>query len=260
MFLLLSISILFFNTEAKIKALGGQTVSNQDLSDPLVKTELLAKFKVEYKDKKKMVKLQKEVLVYAGKAVGALVEVMKNGKYPQKNRWIATFLLGKIMGKKSSPFLVKFFKHPSWFMRMASLKTLLALKDNRFPAEYAKLLKDDSFLVRYQALDTIGKLKLTKIGENVWAMLYDKKNYYNPKKSKLKRTNIVKKIIATVGDIEFKKARKPLLSMIQKKKYDDIFSEMEYALSKLTHKKIPKGSLKLKRRFWSKIALNYTTI
>ena len=76
--------------------------------------------------KKSLANLKQETLKYSGKSVSAaLIEVMKNGKYPDKNRWVATFLLGQIMGEKSAPFIAKFFKHPSWVMRMASLKTML---------------------------------------------------------------------------------------------------------------------------------------
>ena len=76
---------------------------------------------------------------------------MKSDKYPEKNRWVATFLLGRIMGKKSSSFVSRFVEHPNWVLRMASLKTLLALKEERYQKKYIKALKDNSFIVRTQA-------------------------------------------------------------------------------------------------------------
>jgi hypothetical protein len=210
---------------------------------------------------KDMKKLKEHVMRMKGKSVPALISVMKNNKYPDKNRWMATFLLGQIMGKKSAPFISKFSQHPNWVMRMASLKTLTALKQDSYTDVYTRLLKDSSMLVRYQALESVKKLELRNLSANVWSMLYDKRNYHvsKDKKSK-KRTHIVKNIIKTIGDLEFKKAQKPLLSMMQKKKYKDIYTEIDYALSKIMKKKSPQDDLSAKKRFWKKMALANTII
>lgn len=226
-------------------------------STQMIKKVLLNEFKKDLK-RKEVLSLKKQALNYSGKAIPALVEVMKSDKFPDKNRWVATFLVGQIMGKKSSPFLAKFLKHPSWIMRMASLKTLLALKEKRYGAQYAKALKDRSFIVRKQALQNIKRLELKGKAANVWAMLYDKRNYYNPKDGSRKRTNLIKEAIKVVGDLKFDKAKTPLLNMSQKKKYDDIFSEIDYSLSQITGKKSPK-TIKLKKRFWSKVAISNKT-
>lgn len=213
------------------------------------------------KDRKAFLKLKKDILKAGGKSVPSLVKVMKSDKFPDKNRWMATFLLGRIMGKKASPFIAKFVSHPNWILRMASLKTLLALKDERFPSIYAKALRDDSFIVRKQALESVKKLKLKKLGPHVWAMLYNKKNYYSSKgKKKKKGTNLVKNAIKVVGDLKFEKAKTPLFKMIQKKKYKDIFPEMEYALSKITGEKIPKGKISFKKSFWKRVQLKHIKI
>lgn len=220
--------------------------------------ELLSRYQQNL-NKVQMTKLKKDTLQKAGKAVPTLVEVMKNSKYPDKNRWMATFLLGQITGKKGVPFIAKFLKHPHWVMRMASMKTLVALKEKRFSKEYGASLKDKSFLVRKQALETIDRLKLTKLAPQVWAMLYDKRNYYAGKKAK-KRTNLIKEAIKVVGRLKFDKAKVPLLSMVQKKKYEDIFTEIDYSLALILGKKSPDGNLNTKRRFWSRIAMSEKTI
>src|SRR3989339_1169464 len=122
--------------------------------------------------------LKERTLKLAGKSVPVLINVMKSSDYPDKNRWIATFLLGRIVGKKAAPFIAKFSKHPSWVLRMASLKTLLALKQSDYGPVYAEALGDSSLLVRIQALENIKGLKLKSYGSRVWAMLYDQQNYY----------------------------------------------------------------------------------
>ena len=205
-------------------------------------------------NKKELLKLKKSTLSLGGKAVPVLIKVMKSGKYPEKSRWVATFLLGRIMGKKAGPFLVKFLKHPSWVMRMASLKTLSVLKMRKYGIYYAHLLKDKSMLVRVQAMESIRMLGLKEYGDHVWAMLYDKKNYHNVQ-NKRKRTNIIKRVIKIVGDLNLQKAKKPLFKMINDKKYKDIFKEMDYSLSKLTKKKSPKGDYAVKRLFWNRMSL-----
>ena len=204
-------------------------------------------------------KLKGRILELKGKSVPALVRVMKNDSFPDKNRWMATFLLGQIMGKKSAVFISKFSKHPNWIMRMASLKTLLALKQKKFSKVYGSLLNDSSMLVRYQALDNIKKLDIKKLAPNVWSMLYDKKNYHISKTKTKKRSHIIRSVIRTVGDLKFEKAKKSLLSMIQKKKYKDIHVDIDYALSKITGKKSPTDESQ-KKRFWKKIQISNMTI
>ncbi len=227
-----------------------------------VKEVLLQKYMINYTDKNQIAALKSETLKNGGQSVEALIEVMKNGKYPDKNRWVATFLLGQIMGDKSAPFLAKFLKHPNWVMRMASLKTMLALKQKNYGAHYAMLLSDDSFIVRSQALENIRALKIEKSAPQVWAMLYDKKNYYQPtlngKVFKTKRSNLIKSVITTIGDLKFAEARAPLIKMIQKDRYNDIFNEMDLSLTKITGQKSPGSDLKTKRLFWQRMALDTT--
>ncbi|RLA63315.1 MAG: hypothetical protein DRQ88_05795 [Epsilonproteobacteria bacterium] len=234
------------------------SVTPLSASDNITKM-LLRDFKTEKKGPE-IVKLKQKALKYSGKAVPALVEVMKNGKYPERNRWIATFLLANIMGPKSASFLAKFSKHPNWVLRMASLKALLSLKEKNIGPVYADALKDKSLIVRIQALENIGRLQLDKYAPLVWAMLYDDRNYYSSKSHGKKRSDIIKKVITTIGDLKFNKAEEALLTMIQKKKYDDIFEEMDYSLSKILGKKSPVGSRRVKRYYWKRIGMAHIKI
>lgn len=216
------------------------------------------------KSKKDIAALKKRVLNSKGKAVPAIIEVMKNKLYPDKNRWLATFLLGRTMGKKSAPFIAKFLFHPNWVLRMASLKTLLALRARQYSGAFAKLLKDKSFIVRTQALDNIRQLKLRELSPFVWEMLYDQTNYYvskqTKKNAKQRGTTIIKNVILTIGELQFMKAKGPLLKMAGKKKYDDIFDEIDYSLAKITGKKSPKGPKTVKKRFWQRLSMSNTSI
>jgi hypothetical protein len=44
------------------------------------------------------------------------------------------------------------------------------------------------------------------------------------------------------------------------KKYKDIFTEVDQALSLILGKSSPKGSIELKRHFWKRLALSKQTI
>lgn len=230
------------------------------ISAEAVKEMLLTKYEKTYKTNKELVKLQKFTLMNRGKSVPALIHVMKSTKYPDKNRWIATFLLGKIMGKRSAPFISKFLSHPNWVMRLASLKTLLALGEKNYGGRFAEALQDKSYIVRTQALENIRKMRLKKYSANVWQMLYDKRNYYAPKGKTKKRANIIKEVVKTVGVLKFSKAKDPLLKMVQKKRYEDIFDEISTSLEKITGEEVPKGNKNVKRRFWSRVAINNKVI
>ena len=76
--------------------------------------DLRARFKKTYgdRDNSKKERLRRDVLLASGKAVPILVEVMKENAYPDGNRWLATFLLGRIMGKKASPLYCQIYRPP----------------------------------------------------------------------------------------------------------------------------------------------------
>lgn len=260
---LLILSLLCFQVYAKPKVSNKKVSTDFDtIKSKGLKATILSEYSKKGLTKKQIASLKKRTLAHGPGAVPALIEVMKSSKYPDRNKWVATFLLGKIVGKKSAPFISRFIQHPNWVMRMASLKTLNALKADKYDGLYAYALKDKSMIVRSQALENIRTMNLTNMGTVVWAMLYDKQNYHVSKKpkGKSKRTNIIRRVIRTVGDLKFNKAKEPLLAMIQKKKYKDIFNEMDYALSKITGKNSPKGKAILKKQFWKRYRMKETVI
>jgi hypothetical protein len=217
--------------------------------------QLLDKFSKQYEQKSDLVSLKSDVLELGSAAVPTLILVMKDGKYPDKNRWVATFLLGRIMGKSSAPFISKFLDHPNWVMRLASLKTMLAIKADKYGVQYAKSLSDKAMLVRIQALENIRHLKLGSQGKAVWKMMFNRDNYYQPGKSKgsRKRTPIIGKAIRTLGDLDYKTAEVAMLKMVVNQRYDDIFEELDYSLAKITGKKSSGDRVEHRRKYWQNI-------
>ena len=198
--------------------------------------------------------LKRQTFKHRQKAVPVLIKVMKDGKFPEQNRWQATMLLAQVMGKKSAPFIAKFSDHPHWMMRVASLKALLGLKQSEYHGVYSKALRDPSLIVRVQALDNISQMNIQPLAPHVWNMLYDQTNYSGDAGNR-KRTSIVKSIIRTIGDVKFDKAQKPLAKLIQKPKYQDLMDDIDYSLEKLTGEKSP-NTVDGRRKFWSKLAMD----
>jgi hypothetical protein len=196
--------------------------------------------------------IKRHALKHGSKCVPLLIQVMKESKYPEQNRWQATMLLGRIMGKKSAPFIARFSEHPHWMMRVASLKALLALRQDSYHAVYSKALRDPSLIVRVQALDNISRMQLKPLAPHVWNMLYDQSNYSGDVGNR-KRTSIVKSVIRTLGDIRYDKAQRPLAKLIQNPKYSDLAEDLDYSLEKITGQTSP-NSADQRRKFWSKLA------
>jgi len=203
------------------------------------------------------VMIKKVTLKEGGKAVPTLIKVMKSDEYPEQNRWTATMLLAQIMGKKSAPFIAKFTDHPHWMMRVASLKALAGLGQKDYLNVHAKSLKDDSLIVRVQALDNISKMKMTALAPHVWKMMYDPANYVGDN-GKRKRASIIKSVIRTLGDLKFKDASKSFAKLIQNKKYEDLSEELDYSLEQFTGMKSP-DQKDLQRQFWKKELLSSTS-
>jgi HEAT repeat protein len=220
----------------------------------LLINQLDANLKSQDKDKKHIDQLKKLALELSNLSVPSLIKAMKDEKYPEHKRWFSTFLLGQIMGEKSAPFIAKFYEHPNPMMRLASLKTLMVLKQDKYVGLYARSLTDSSLIVRQQALDLISNLKIQKVAPSVWNMLYDKSNY-SGNDGKLKRSNMIGKIVRTIGDLNFTEAKKPMLTMIKNKKFNDIFNDLDYSLSKIANVTSPQGGVEQKRNYWAKIQL-----
>jgi hypothetical protein len=200
--------------------------------------------------------LKRNALRHGRKSVPVLIKVMKESKYPEQNRWQATMLLGRIMGKKSAPFIARFADHPHWMMRVASLKALLALRQDTYHQVYSKALRDPSLIVRVQALDNISRMQIKTLAPHVWNMLYDQSNYSGDVGAR-KRTSIVKSVIRTLGDIKFTKAQRPLAKLIQNPKYSDLVEDIDYSLEKITGETSP-NNVEQRRKFWSKLVVAET--
>lgn len=173
--------------------------------------------------------LRSEVIKRGATSAPVLTTVMKDSRFNERNRWAATFLLGRVIGKRSTPFISKFADHPNWIMRLASVKTLTALsvKD---PVIYKNLLDDSSLIVKMQTLDAIEKLQIKSLADNVLAMLLEKKNYQRIGKN-YKRSPLIKKAILVLGKLDHKKSLKVFRNLLKRDNYKDIHMVLKKAIA-----------------------------
>lgn len=215
-----------------------------------IETQLEKLFLIPTDKPTKEKKLKDAVLEADNKAVPILIKVLKSPVYPEVNRWHAMFLLTRLMGDKAAPYIAQYLQHPMWTLRLAALKCLLILDKKEYEALYRKRLYDPALVVRQQALDNIVQLKIEKAGDDIWKMLFHKKNYVIDQKGKAKRTDIVAKIIRSLGDLSYEKAKDPLVRLMQKNDYQDLVQAIDYSLQKMTGVKSPQA-LSEKKTFWS---------
>lgn len=157
------------------------------------------------------------------------LSIVKDEKFPDRSRWLSLLLVGKAMGKKSVPLMVKYLSHPNWMIRSAAIKSLKSLKISNPINEYRKLLTDKSYVIREQALETISALKINSLGLDVLQMLGDQTNYISTKTGHIP-SEVVKKIISTLADLGVKESIPLLKKLKNSKTYSGIQTEIDVAL------------------------------
>ena len=167
-----------------------------------------------------------------GNAVAVLTGVMKDKSFPDRNRWMATTTLAQMMGHQSLPLLKKYIDHPDWIMRMAALQAMTYLGYKEDKKVYQKALNDSSLLVRSLALDSVKKLSLRELEDDLLKMMFDQKNYQQEKAGKHRRGPLISKVIRTLGEIKSSKAQRLFTSMQSKRHFGDLRTDLDYAISR----------------------------
>lgn len=220
---------------------------------------LEALYKTIWKSAKDYQLLTQKTLELSSTSVPLLLKVMKNSSYPENNRWMATFNLTRLMGKKTAPVLAKFLNHPHWMMRLAALKCLTLLRQSQMEKEFIRLLRDPSLIIRKQALVSIDQLKLTTAAPYVWQMFKDQDNYSGSNHN-LVKTDLIDQVILTLGNLGHAPAIKPFTLMMQDEKHKELAYVLDYSLEKLTGKTSPPGDWTKKRKFWQNSYTNDNSV
>jgi len=162
----------------------------------------------------------------------SFLSIVKDEKYPDRSRWLSLILIGRAMGKKSAPLMIKYLSHPHWMIRSAAIKSLKSLKVAKPVLEYKKLLTDKSYILREQALETISALKIKSLGLDVLKMLGDQTNYISTKKGR-RPSEVVKKVISTLSILKVKESIPMLKKIREKKTYSTLSTHIDEALKKI---------------------------
>ncbi len=217
---------------------------------PVYSSQSLEKlYKIDSINEKAYKELEAKTLKLSNKAVPTLIKVMKSSAYPDKNRWLATMSLARIMGEKSLPFIKKFLKHPHWILRLASLKVIRILKKKNLKREIEAALFDRSMFIRVEALDMVGDMQMHRSAPAVWKMLFDQKNYRKNKKGGQEKTEIIKRIIQTLGRLKYKPVRSSLAKLLKNSQFKDLTPEIDHSLVQMTGIRSPK-IISSKKKFW----------
>jgi hypothetical protein len=179
------------------------------------------------------------------------IESIKDYQKSEQERWESIIWIGKNLGKKSIPLLCILTEHPHWLLRLGALKTLAAVGFKEGGDYYAKSLKDPSYLVRLQALENIRAFQLKKHAKYIWPVLTQAENFHQHTKEMKKEIFIL--AIRSLGELDYQPSIKPLMALIQLKKYEKYFDHFDYALGLLYKQDSPKGTLLAKRNHWKKI-------
>jgi HEAT repeat protein len=182
--------------------------------------------------------LQNELIAKGTALVPSLIKVINEKNYSDQGKWLACFYIGKVMGKNATNYLNKLLNHPNWIIRLASLKTLLNLNVKDNGSNYAAKLKDESYLVRLQAIENIKILKLNNYAPKIIEVLTDKRNY-SIQKGKHKRTEIIKSAIRALGELKYVPIEKGLKNMLSKNYNSDIKNDLKKSLTHLSVKNSP---------------------
>ena len=134
----LVIIILFFSLTP---SLFSSIKSDYRTKSSIDQSRLLNLLRAVKSDPTHLKKIKKLAFIMSGSSVPILVRVIKSNEFPDKSRWASIFILGKIMGKDSAPLLIKYLEHPNFILRLASLKTLLQLKERNLRGKLKIVLK-----------------------------------------------------------------------------------------------------------------------
>lgn len=182
------------------------------------------------------------------KTIKNLIEVVKNEKSLDEWQWLAISSLARLTQVKSTPLLIKYTQHKEWNIRLAALKSLIALKYKE-PKVYAALLKDKSMIVRIAALEGIQILEISKLTPNIWNMFGDKKNYVQVGKD-IKRSEILSLAIESLSKFKSKKTKERLIKILRKSDYEDLWDEVDQVLRGWSRQKVPGSNVLARRSYW----------
>ncbi|MCC7441725.1 MAG: HEAT repeat domain-containing protein [Bdellovibrionales bacterium] len=118
---------------------------------------------------------------YGTAAVPHLLKIARDRTAPDPDRYISTLAVARLGGGATAEWLAPLLKDGSWMVRMAALRALTVLREQRTAPLVLALLRDPALVVRREAAEAVAVLKPAGSAEALLESLKDHGNYRNGK-------------------------------------------------------------------------------
>lgn len=118
---------------------------------------------------------------YGSEAVRPLLDIARDKKIPEPQRYIAMMGATRLGGAAIAPSLTGFLKDSSWMLRSAALRALTILRDAGSSVAVLPLLQDKALVVRAEAVEAVRKLKPRGSAEALANCALHSANYHGGK-------------------------------------------------------------------------------
>lgn len=189
-------------------------------------------------------------MLYGPQAVGPLIQVAKNRKLPDPDRYVALMGAAKLGGSGIAPSLCPFLKDSSWMIRSAALRALGALQNIGTASSVLPLLRDPALVVRAEAVEVVKLLQPPGAIDALVATLARQENYHRGKAQW-----VPQRVLAALISLKAKEAVSRLRPLLDHQLDPELQKLTIRTLEKLTGRSFSKAqTLKEQVQSW-KIAL-----
>lgn len=179
---------------------------------------------------------------YGAKATPSLLQLAKDTKAKDTERFIALMALTKISGAQSGPKLVPFLRDKNWMVRSAALKSVEILNYQPASADVLKLLKDPALVIRAQAVAAVETLNPPGAVPALLEAIYDGKNYRPGDYKKGKADWVPQRALASLRKLKPKNVSHQLLPLLNESRDRKLRAHALFTIEALEGKKLKKGS------------------
>lgn len=197
---------------------------------------------------------------YGSKATPALLQLAKDAKAKDTERFIALMAVTKISGAKEGPQITPFLRDKNWMVRSAALKSVEILNYQPASADALKLLKDPALVIRAQAAAAVETLNPPGAVPALLEAIYDGKNYRPGDYKKGKADWVPQRALASLRRLKPKNVSHQLLPLLNESRDRKLRAHALFTIETLEGKKLKKGSpFKARALAWNQ-ALKPTAI
>jgi HEAT repeat protein len=170
------------------------------------------------------------------KAVPGLLELARDSKQDEMDRYAAILGTARLGGREAAPLLAGFLTDRSWMVRLASLRALSILKNAQSSEQVLPALQDPALVIRSEAIDAIESLRPSGASEALLRALQDGSNY-----SGGKAQVIPQKALKALAALQAREAAPRLKPLLQHDRDPQLQTLTIETLERLTGRKLLPG-------------------